>query len=129
MKIIVPITLSIFLLVVHVYYPNYQQDQQLEKLKSEFHDFLFEDDNRVQITEIRVEDSVIALDVRIVNIHLMKKDKSTLAKQSRKILPQKICSSTVLKDWLSNNNWISIDVYNSGIGVITNVSVTKKDCV
>ncbi|MEI8592894.1 hypothetical protein [Photobacterium sp. Hal280] len=110
------------------YFPRFMENQQLEDLKEQFQSLLFDKDNKVKVTSIRMEEKVIALKVNISNVEINETNKESIAQNSREILPEKICNSVGLSEWLANGKWISIDVTANGVKAITNIRITHEDC-
>ncbi|MCG9632476.1 hypothetical protein [Vibrio sp. Isolate30] len=116
------------IIVGREYYPRYKENQQLEELKSQFQGLLFEEDGKVKVTSLRVEENVISLQVHISNVDLSDTNKEVLTRNSRKMLPAKICNSVGISEWLSNGKWISVDVTANGSKPVTNVRITNDNC-
>ncbi|MDN3685570.1 hypothetical protein QW180_26440 [Vibrio sinaloensis] len=110
------------------YYPRYQEEEQMEELKEQFQELLFDEDEKVRVTSIKVEENVIALRAHISNVELSAKNKAMIAQNSQKILPTKICNSVKLSTWLSQGKWVSVDVVANGSNPVTNVRVTNDSC-
>ncbi|UIP29878.1 hypothetical protein [Photobacterium sp. TLY01] len=110
------------------YLPSFMENQQLEDLKEQFQSLLFDQDSKVKVTSIRMEDNVIALKVNVLNVELNEKNKESISRNSRELLPGKICNSAGLSEWLANGKWISIDVTANGTKAVTNVRVTYENC-
>ncbi|WKY57034.1 hypothetical protein Q5H80_08460 [Vibrio sp. SNU_ST1] len=116
------------IIVGREYYPRYKEDQQLEELKSQFQGLLFGEDGKVKVTSLRVEENVISMQVHISNVDLSDMNKEVLTRNSRKMLPAKICNSVGISEWLSNGKWISVDVTANGSKPVTNVRITNDNC-
>ncbi|GLT16546.1 hypothetical protein GCM10007938_03220 [Vibrio zhanjiangensis] len=116
------------LLAAKIYYPKFQESRQLDDLKTQLQQLLFDHDNQAKVTQVRVENNVLALKINISDIDYHASNKANLASRSHKLLPQKICSSVGLKEWLSDGKWVSIDVLANGSDAITNVRVTAGSC-
>ncbi len=116
------------IIVGREYYPRYKENQQLEELKSQFQGLLFGEDGKVKVTSLRVEENVISLQVHISNVDLSDTNKEVLTRNSRKMLPAKICNSVGIREWLSNGKWISVDVTANGSKPVTNVRITNDNC-
>ena len=116
------------IIVGNEYYPRYKEKQQIEELKTQFQELLFEEDKKVRVRSLRIEDNIIALRVNISNVDLNDKNKAMMARNSQKSLPKKICSSVGLRSWLSEGKWVSIDVTANGTTPITNVQITHDRC-
>ena len=116
------------IIVGNEYYPRYKEKQQIEELKTQFQELLFEEDKKVRVRSLRIEDNIIALRVNISNVDLNDKSKAMMARNSQKSLPKKICSSVGLRSWLSEGKWVSIDVTANGTTPITNVQITHDRC-
>ena len=110
------------------YYPSYQEEEQMEELKEQFQELLFDEDEKVRVTSIKVEENVIALRAHVSNVELSAKNKAMIAQNSQKILPTKICNSVKLSTWLSQGKWVSVDVVANGSNPVTNVRVTNDSC-
>ncbi len=110
------------------YYPRYQEEQQLEELKTQFQELLFDEDEKVRVTSIKVEENVIVLRVHISNVELSAKNKAMIARNSQEMLPTKICNSLKLSAWLSQGKWVSVDVVANNAKPVTNVRVTNDSC-
>lgn len=117
-----------FIIVGREYYPRYKENQQLEELKSQFQGLLFGEDGKVKVTSLRVEENVISMQVHISNVDLSDTNKEVLTRNSRKMLPAKICNSVGISEWLSNGKWISVDVTANGSKPVTNVRITNDNC-
>ena len=116
------------IIVGREYYPRYKENQQLEELKSQFQGLLFGEDGKVKVTSLRVEENVISLQVHISNVDLSDTNKEVLTRNSRKMLPAKICNSVGISEWLSNGKWISVDVTANGSQPVTNVRIKNDNC-
>ena len=116
------------IIVEREYYLRYKEDQQLEELKSHFQGLLFGEDGKVKVTSLRVEENVISMQVHISNVDLSDTNKEVLTRNSRKMLPAKICNSVGISEWLSNGKWISVDVTANGSKPVTNVRITNDNC-
>lgn len=116
------------IIVGREYYPRYKENQQLEELKSQFQGLLFGEDGKVKVTSLRVEENVISMQVHISNVDLSDTNKEVLTRNSRKMLPAKICNSVGISEWLSNGKWISVDVTANGSKPVTNVRITNDNC-
>ncbi|MCG9569501.1 hypothetical protein [Vibrio chagasii] len=116
------------IIVGREYYPRYKENQQLEELKSQFQGLLFGEDGKVKVTSLRVEENVISMQVHISNVDLSDTNKEVLTRNSRKMLPAKICNSVGISEWLSNGKWISVDVTANGSKPVTNVRITHDNC-
>ena len=116
------------IIVGNEYYPRYKEKQQIEELMTQFQELLFEEDKKVRVRSLRIEDNIIALRVNISNVDLNDKSKAMMARNSQKSLPKKICSSVELRSWLAEGKWISIDVTANGTKPITNVQITHDRC-
>lgn len=77
------------IIVGNEYYPRYKEKQQIEELKTQFQEFLFEEDKKVRVRSLRIEDNIIALRVNISNVDLNDKSKAMMARNSQKSLPKK----------------------------------------
>ena len=110
------------------YYPRYQEEEQMEELKEQFQELLFDEDEKVRVTSIKVEENVIALRAHISNVELSAENKAMIAQNSQKILPTKICNSVKLSTWLSQGKWVSVDVVANGSNPVTNVRITNDSC-
>ncbi|MDN3685577.1 hypothetical protein QW180_26495 [Vibrio sinaloensis] len=66
------------------YYPRYQEEEQMEELKEQFQELLFDEDEKVRVTSIKVEENVIALRAHISNVELSAKNKAMIAQNSQK---------------------------------------------
>ncbi|EPF7755496.1 hypothetical protein ACSVMW_004567 [Vibrio parahaemolyticus] len=100
----------------------------MEELKTQFQELLFDEDEKVRVTSIKVEENVIALRVHISNVELSAKNKAMIARNSQEMLPTKICNSLKLSAWLSQGKWVSVDVVANNAKPVTNVRVTNDSC-
>lgn len=126
-KLVLMVAMPLIILA-KFYYPSFKEEQHLETLKLQFQELLFDKDSSAKVTSIRVEENVIALKVYISNIDVNEENKAIITRNSRKILPYKICNSIGMQEWLTDGKWVSIDVSASGKTAITNVRITDEDC-
>ncbi len=115
-------------MIAKSYYSDIVSERRNNEYKAQLQELFFENDSKVTVSEVTIYKEVISVEINISNILLTAEMKSKFADNSHKILPQKVCSSVGLQDWLSDGKWISIDVIANSNKPVTNIRVTKENC-
>ncbi len=119
---------AISLMIAKSYYSDIVSERKNDEFKAQLQELFFENDSKVTVSEVTIYKKVISVEINIPNILITSEMKSKFSDNSHKILPQKVCSSVGLQDWLSQGKWISIDVIANSNKRVTNIRVTKDNC-